>query len=233
MLSRSVAISRIAEAQFAIGDVQEGLATFKKAAETAAKLKGHSKNWCAIENIRIRALADARIGNQEAARQKLLKAIPLVDRGKEDLIAHIALSLSEIGAKEDARRTFAKALSVAMGMKNTYAKGVKLKNIARCQAKSGDIAGAKIVASKISKRYEGGKNTYKEEALAEIDRIAALSQRDRFMAYVFQQAGEGKVKEVAATIKDLNNPIDRCAGYVQIALGLLGKSPNRIPKNYL
>lgn len=223
IFSRSMAMSRIGEAQMVMGDSKESLITFGEADKTASRLKGHSKNWCLIENLIIRSQAEARSGSREAAKEKLVRAATLVESGKEDLLAKIALSQAKIGDMEGARETFGKSVNLAMRMKDTYEKGSALRNIASDQAESGDIAEARITASKILDRYNGGKYAYKEEALAAIADVVSASERARFMADVLEQAKNGKATTAEAAVKGLARAEDRCFGFIQIALGLLSK----------
>ena len=218
-----MAMSRIGEAQLIIGDVKDGLITFEQADKTASKLKGHSKNWCLIENSIIRSQAEAQSGNGESARKTLVDAIVFADTPRADLLARIAQSQAKIGDVDGSKKTFIKSLDLAIRMKDTYEKGSNLKDLATAQAKSGDIVGANSTASKISERYEGGKYAYKEEAIAAIGNATSALARNQWMLGIQQQTKDGGVITAESEVKKLTSAEDRCRGYIQIAFGLLGK----------
>lgn len=221
IFSRSMAISRIGEAQMVIGDTKDALITFELAEKTAAKLKGHSKNWCLIENLIIRAKAEAQSGNGEAARQTLLNAIVSTGAMKADLLAKIAQVQAEVGDVAGAKKTFSRALDFALHMKDTYEKGSTLKDLAIAQASSGDITGANSTAAQIKDKYEGGNYTYKDESLAAIKSAASASATARFMSGIKQQAKDGGATTAESAVKQLTTAEDRSLGYIQIANGLL------------
>ena len=120
-------------------------------------------------------------------------------------------------------KTFREALDLTVRMKETYEKGDGLRDLAKAQAKAGDIVGANSTVSKIKDRYEGAKYTCKEEAIAAIGYVGTAVARTQWLKDIQKQARDGGAAAAESTVKISTTAMDRCNGYIQIALGLVNK----------
>ena len=224
IFSRSMALSRVGQAQLIIGDSKDSRITFEQADKTASLQKGGNRDWCCIENAIIRAQAEAQSGNREAARQTLVTATALAHGvGSADLLTKIAQTQVGIGEVDGGQKTFREALDLAVRMKEIFAKGDVLKRLAKAQAESGDIVGANSTVARIKDRYEGAKYTYKEEALAAIGDAASAAAQTRLLTNIQRQSRDGGATTAESSVRTWTKAVDRCNGYIQIAFGLLKK----------
>jgi tetratricopeptide (TPR) repeat protein len=220
---RATALSRLGQAQAIIGDPEDSQRTFEQADKTAALQKNvWNRNSSLVENADVRAQTEAETGNVEAARQTLVRAVALANAMRDSgFLTEIAQTQAQIGEVEVAKRTFGEALATALRMKETYDKGYVLQDLARAQAEAGDIDGANGTAARITDRYSGGRYTYKEEALAAIGNATAAAAQAQLLKRIQEQAKEGGATDAEAAVRTWGAAVDRCNGYVQIAVGLL------------
>ena len=230
LFSRATALSRLGHVQSIIGDIEDSRRTFELAEKAAAQQKNSwCRNHCLTEIAKDQAQTEAQPGNLEAARKTLIRAIGLANALKGStvrpgLLTDIARTQVQIGEMDGAKRTLKEASECAVRMKETYEKGDTLRDLAQAQAEAGDVAGANSTTSRITDKYDGAKYTYKEEALAAIGNATAAAAQAQLLKRIQEQAREGGATDAEAAVRTWGAAVDRCNGYIQIAIGLLNNS---------
>ena len=117
-------------------------------------------------------------------------------------LQHVSKRLEKAGAVFTLRIP-----DLTIRMKETYAKGDILRDLARAQAKTGDFIGANSAIARIEDKHDGARYAYKEEALAAIGDASAVVGQTQLLTDIQKQARTGGATNAQASVKTWTTPL--------------------------